>query len=90
MIAVIIAGLVYLILRFIYYFRKYSGPADDAHKIRVFILTFLPDFYVFSNEDFYSGIKLVAIILFVIAIIYMVFFKIPVPFLGKPFLVFSW
>ncbi len=79
-------GVVMAILRYSYYSRKYEDTSSDDDEARRFLWEWFPDFHYSSPEEFFLFLKWWFILLFWVSLIYAVFFKIPIPFVGKPLL----
>lgn len=80
-------GVFTVVLRNLYYYRKYRDAYTDEDKIRRFIWDWLPGLYRASDEDFFLFLKWWIILLFWISLAYLIFVKIPIPFVGKPLFV---
>jgi hypothetical protein len=79
--------LVYGLIQAFYYLGKYSHPDSDEERVRGFIYHFLPELHYGTNEDFYYMLRVGLMIIFVLAVLYALLFKMPIPFVWKPLLV---
>jgi hypothetical protein len=81
--------LIYGLIQAFYYFDKYSHPDSDEERIQGFLYHFLPELHFGSTEDFYYLLRVALMIIFVLAVLYALLFKIPIPFVWKPLLVIA-
>jgi hypothetical protein len=89
-IVIIAIGVVFFVYRLFqgfYFLDKYSNPDSDEERVQGFLYFFLPELHCGSHEDFYYFLRLVFMIIFVLALLYALLFKMPIPFVGKPLLV---
>ena len=81
--------LIYGLIQAFYYLDKYSHPDSDEERLRGFLYNFLPELHFGSNEDFYYLLRVALMIIFVVAVLYTLLFKMPVPFVWKPLLIIA-
>lgn len=79
------------LIGYIYYFNKYviNRPRSDEDEVRRFIWLYFPRFHQCSTEEFYLFLKIGFLFLCVISVMYGLLFKMPLPFLGKPFFIYN-
>jgi hypothetical protein len=81
--------LVYGIIQGFYYPDKYSHPDSDEERVQGFLYHFFPELHSGTTEDFYYLLRAGAAIVFVLALLYGLLFKMPIPFVWKPLLVIA-
>jgi hypothetical protein len=83
------AILVYGIIKMFYFLNKFSDPDSEEERVWGFLYFLLPNWYHGSNEDFFYLLRAGFIIIFVLAGLYALLFKMPIPFIWKPLLVIA-
>ena len=78
--------LIYGLIQGFYFLDKYSHPDSDEERIQGFLYHFLPELHFGSTQDFYYLLRVGLVIIFVLAVLYVLLFKMPIPFVWKPLL----